>query len=123
MFIRILSLKCRNIKPEFKFEGKWKRTKRNTATCYLCGSKNKMKNSITNGLSFLKHTYHSKTLTANISKYIFLQDLSLKGFWLQKWLSSEKATECRNMIDYLLCLAREGKLKYEYVCLNRQYLL
>lgn len=79
-----------------------------------------MNSSITSGLYFLKHNYHSKILTANFSKYIFLQDLSLKGFWLQKWMNSEKATECRNMIDYLLCLAQEGKLKYEYVHLNRQ---
>lgn len=47
--------------------------------------------------------------------YHLLQDLSLKGFWLQKWLGSDKAVECRNMIDYLLGLTREGKLKYEYV--------
>ncbi|KAH9661126.1 Enoyl-(acyl-carrier-protein) reductase [Citrus sinensis] len=53
-----------------------------------------------------------KPITVSTSSFIF-KDLSLKGFWLQKWLSSEKATECRNMIDYLLCLAREGKLKYD----------
>ena len=43
----------------------------------------------------------------------FLQDLSLRGFWLQKWMSRDKAIECRNMIDYLLGLARDGKLTYE----------
>ncbi|XP_031251571.1 enoyl-[acyl-carrier-protein] reductase, mitochondrial-like [Pistacia vera] len=53
-----------------------------------------------------------KPVTVSTSSFIF-KDLSLKGFWLQKWLSSDKATECRNMIDYLLCLVREGKLKYE----------
>ncbi|KAJ0084783.1 hypothetical protein Patl1_30803 [Pistacia atlantica] len=53
-----------------------------------------------------------KPVTISTSSFIF-KDLSLKGFWLQKWLSSDKATECRNMIDYLLCLVREGKLKYE----------
>ena len=44
-----------------------------------------------------------------------VQDLSLRGFWLQKWMSSVKAKECRVMLDYLLGLAREGKLTYEYV--------
>ncbi|XP_044505771.1 enoyl-[acyl-carrier-protein] reductase, mitochondrial-like [Mangifera indica] len=53
-----------------------------------------------------------KPVTVSTSSFIF-KDISLKGFWLQKWLSSDKATECRNMIDYLLCLVREGKLKYE----------
>ncbi|KAL0689629.1 hypothetical protein Bca4012_089307 [Brassica carinata] len=40
-------------------------------------------------------------------------DLELKGFWLQNWLSLGKVKECREMIDYLLGLARDGKLKYE----------
>ncbi|GLU02444.1 hypothetical protein SLE2022_196940 [Rubroshorea leprosula] len=53
-----------------------------------------------------------KPITVSTSSFIF-KDLSLKGFWLQKWLTSDKAKECRSMIDYLLCLAREGKLKYE----------
>lgn len=44
---------------------------------------------------------------------ITLQDLELKGFWLQNWLSLGKVKECREMIDYLLGLARDGKLKYE----------
>lgn len=43
----------------------------------------------------------------------FSQELSLKGFWLQKWISSDKTDECREMTDYLLGLIREGKLKYE----------
>ncbi|XP_077239620.1 enoyl-[acyl-carrier-protein] reductase, mitochondrial-like isoform X2 [Tasmannia lanceolata] len=42
-----------------------------------------------------------------------LLDLSLRGFWLQKWMSSERAKECRLMIDYLMGLIRDGKLKYE----------
>ncbi|KAI9195664.1 hypothetical protein LWI28_017047 [Acer negundo] len=54
-----------------------------------------------------------KPITVSTSSFIF-KDLSLKGFWLQKWMSSDKAIECRTMIDYLLCLVREGKLKYEY---------
>ncbi|TXG73946.1 hypothetical protein EZV62_002525 [Acer yangbiense] len=53
-----------------------------------------------------------KPVTVSTSSFIF-KDLSLKGFWLQKWMSSDKAIECRTMIDYLLCLVREGKLKYE----------
>lgn len=28
-------------------------------------------------------------------------------------MNSDKVNECRNLIDHLLCLAREGKLKYE----------
>ncbi|KAL8496780.1 hypothetical protein ACS0TY_020454 [Phlomoides rotata] len=46
------------------------------------------------------------------SSFIF-KDLSLRGFWLQKWLSSEKTKECREMIDYLLSLTRSGELKYD----------
>ncbi|EEF32141.1 enoyl-[acyl-carrier-protein] reductase, mitochondrial [Ricinus communis] len=53
-----------------------------------------------------------KPVTVSTSSFIF-KDLSLRGFWLQKWMTSDKAKECRNMIDYLLCLAQEGKLKYE----------
>ncbi|KDP44144.1 hypothetical protein JCGZ_05611 [Jatropha curcas] len=53
-----------------------------------------------------------KPVTVSTSSFIF-KDLTLRGFWLQKWLTSEKAKECRNMIDYLLSLAQEGKLKYE----------
>ncbi|XP_050213939.1 enoyl-[acyl-carrier-protein] reductase, mitochondrial [Mercurialis annua] len=53
-----------------------------------------------------------KPVTVSTSSFIF-KDLSLRGFWLQKWMTSDKAKECRDMIDYLLCLAREGKLKYE----------
>jgi len=41
------------------------------------------------------------------------QDLSLRGFWLQKWMSADGAKECRKMIDHLLDLMREGKLKYQ----------
>ncbi|PPR80786.1 hypothetical protein GOBAR_AA39930 [Gossypium barbadense] len=53
-----------------------------------------------------------KPVTVSTSSFIF-KDLSLKGFWLQKWLSADKAKECRDMVDYLLRLAQEGKLKYE----------
>ncbi|KAL4610325.1 hypothetical protein ACB092_08G042800 [Castanea dentata] len=53
-----------------------------------------------------------KPITVSTSSFIF-KDLSLRGFWLQKWMSSDKANECRPMIDYLLDRAREGKLKYE----------
>ncbi|KAL2508534.1 putative trans-2-enoyl-CoA reductase [Forsythia ovata] len=53
-----------------------------------------------------------KPITVSTSSFIF-KDLSLRGFWLQKWMSSDKAKECRVMIDYLLSLARESKLTYE----------
>ncbi|XP_072975276.1 enoyl-[acyl-carrier-protein] reductase, mitochondrial [Typha angustifolia] len=53
-----------------------------------------------------------KPITASTSSFIF-KDLALRGFWLQKWMSSEKANDCRAMIDYLLSLVQSGKLKYE----------
>ncbi|XP_073145712.1 enoyl-[acyl-carrier-protein] reductase, mitochondrial [Henckelia pumila] len=71
-------------------------------------------------LKFLKHggtmvTYggmSKKPVTVSTSSFIF-KDLTLRGFWLQKWLSTEKSKECREMVDYLLSLTRDGKLKYE----------
>ncbi|KAG5566842.1 hypothetical protein RHGRI_002399 [Rhododendron griersonianum] len=53
-----------------------------------------------------------KPITVSTSSFIF-KDLSLRGFWLQKWMSSDKAKECRKMIDHLLSIVREGKLTYE----------
>ncbi|XP_047314038.1 enoyl-[acyl-carrier-protein] reductase, mitochondrial-like [Impatiens glandulifera] len=53
-----------------------------------------------------------KPITVSTSSFIF-KDLSLRGFWLQKWMTSDKSMECRPMIDYLLGLTREGKLSYE----------
>uniref|UniRef100_A0A0D3A8N8 Enoyl-[acyl-carrier-protein] reductase, mitochondrial n=1 Tax=Brassica oleracea var. oleracea TaxID=109376 RepID=A0A0D3A8N8_BRAOL len=53
-----------------------------------------------------------KPITVSTTSFIF-KDLELKGFWLQNWLSLGKVRECREMIDYLLGLARDGKLKYE----------
>ncbi|KAL3530660.1 hypothetical protein ACH5RR_009982 [Cinchona calisaya] len=53
-----------------------------------------------------------KPITVSTTSFIF-KDLSLRGFWLQKCLSSDKAKECRSMIDYLLGLSREGKLIYD----------
>ncbi|KAG8093472.1 hypothetical protein GUJ93_ZPchr0012g19015 [Zizania palustris] len=53
-----------------------------------------------------------KPVTISTSSFIF-KDLSLRGFWLQKWMNSDKAEESRTMIDYLLSLVHEGKLKYE----------
>ncbi|GAV71380.1 ADH_zinc_N domain-containing protein/ADH_N domain-containing protein [Cephalotus follicularis] len=52
-----------------------------------------------------------KPITVSTSSFIF-KDLSLRGFWLQKWIIADKAQECRRMIDYLLRLAKDGKLKY-----------
>ncbi|EPS60461.1 hypothetical protein M569_14344, partial [Genlisea aurea] len=53
-----------------------------------------------------------KPITISTSSFIF-KDLSLRGFWLQKWLSPDKTRECRDMIDYLLSLASRGELRYE----------
>ncbi|KAL6905962.1 hypothetical protein ACP4OV_003563 [Aristida adscensionis] len=47
------------------------------------------------------------------TSYFIFKDLSLRGFWLQRWINSEKAEDCRKMIDYLLDLVHEGKLKYD----------
>ncbi|TVU27431.1 hypothetical protein EJB05_30041, partial [Eragrostis curvula] len=52
--------------------------------------------------------------TCDCSYFIFhFKDISLQGFWLQKWMNSDKADDCRTTIDYLLGLVHEGKLKYE----------
>ncbi|CAL5387135.1 unnamed protein product [Camellia sinensis] len=55
-----------------------------------------------------------KPITVSTSSFIF-KDLSLRGFWLQKWMTSDKAKECRKLIDHLLSLVREGKLTYEMI--------
>ncbi|KAF3627218.1 putative trans-2-enoyl-CoA reductase, mitochondrial [Capsicum annuum] len=67
-----------------------------------------------------------KPITVSTSSFIFKASLSiilscssceehtLKGFWLQRWMSSDKTEERQSMIDYLLGLCRDGKLKYEY---------
>ncbi|KAH0713255.1 hypothetical protein KY289_009214 [Solanum tuberosum] len=53
-----------------------------------------------------------KLITVSTSAFIF-KELTLTGFWLQRWMSSDKAEERQSMIDYLLGLCRDGKLKYE----------
>lgn len=53
-----------------------------------------------------------KPITVSTTSFIF-KDLSLRGFWLQRWLRTDKVHECRKMVEYLLDLAREGKLRYE----------
>ncbi|KAJ0560294.1 putative trans-2-enoyl-CoA reductase (NADPH) [Helianthus annuus] len=53
-----------------------------------------------------------KPITVSTSSFIF-KELSLKGFWLQKWISSGNTEASREMVDYLLGLIREGKLKYD----------
>ncbi|KAK7261411.1 hypothetical protein RIF29_27721 [Crotalaria pallida] len=71
-------------------------------------------------LKFLRHggtmvTYggmSKKPVTVSTSSFIF-KDLSLRGFWLQKWLGTDKAEESRKMIDRLLGLVQDGKLKYK----------
>ncbi|XP_043697572.1 enoyl-[acyl-carrier-protein] reductase, mitochondrial [Telopea speciosissima] len=77
-------------------------------------------NSATLVLKFLRQggtmvTYggmSKKPVTVSTSSFIF-KDLALRGFWLQKWTTSERAKESRPMIDYLLDLVRRGELKYE----------
>ncbi|XP_011627368.2 probable trans-2-enoyl-CoA reductase, mitochondrial isoform X1 [Amborella trichopoda] len=53
-----------------------------------------------------------KPITVSTSFFIF-KDLSLRGFWLHNWLTSHRAYQYRVIIDYLLDLVHEGKLKYE----------
>uniref|UniRef100_A0A699IN43 Enoyl-[acyl-carrier-protein] reductase, mitochondrial n=1 Tax=Tanacetum cinerariifolium TaxID=118510 RepID=A0A699IN43_TANCI len=53
-----------------------------------------------------------KPITVSTSSFIF-KDLSLKGFWLRKLSNSDQTEEYRKMIDYLLSLIRERKLKYD----------
>ncbi|PKA65890.1 putative trans-2-enoyl-CoA reductase, mitochondrial [Apostasia shenzhenica] len=53
-----------------------------------------------------------KPVSVSTSSFIF-KDLALRGFWLQKWMTSDKVGDCRAMIDYLLSLVQSGKLKYE----------
>ncbi|KAM3398586.1 enoyl-OS-acyl-carrier-protein [Capsicum galapagoense] len=53
-----------------------------------------------------------KPITVSTSSFIF-KEHTLKGFWLQRWMSSDKTEERQSMIDYLLGLCRDGKLKYE----------
>lgn len=53
-----------------------------------------------------------KPVTVSTSSFIF-KELSLRGFWLQNWLSEDKGEEARRMIDRLLGLVQDGKLKYK----------
>ncbi|KAM0953248.1 putative trans-2-enoyl-CoA reductase (NADPH) [Dioscorea sansibarensis] len=53
-----------------------------------------------------------KPITVSTSSFIF-KDLSLRGFWLQKWMNTEKAQDCRAMADHLLSFVEQGELKYE----------
>ncbi|KAL8089781.1 enoyl-[acyl-carrier-protein] reductase, mitochondrial-like [Apium graveolens] len=53
-----------------------------------------------------------KPVTVSTSAFIF-KELSLRGFWLQNLMSSAKGEGCKSMVDYLLGLARVGKLTYE----------
>lgn len=73
----------------------------------------KVKTSFPSCLCLFSLTTFCLPVSVMICLQMSLQDLSFRGFWLQKWMTSDKANECRNMIDYLLCLAREEKLKYE----------
>ncbi|KAI3850857.1 hypothetical protein MKW98_012850 [Papaver atlanticum] len=77
-------------------------------------------NSASSVLKFLRQggtmlTYggmSKKPVTVSTSAFIF-KDLTLRGFWLQNMMNSDRAVDCRVMIDYLLSLMRDRKLKYE----------
>ncbi|XP_039161975.1 enoyl-[acyl-carrier-protein] reductase, mitochondrial-like, partial [Eucalyptus grandis] len=53
-----------------------------------------------------------KPITVSTPSFIF-KDLSLRGFWLHNWMSSNDLRGCRRMIDHLLELVQDGKLKYK----------
>ncbi|KAI5413296.1 hypothetical protein KIW84_057774 [Lathyrus oleraceus] len=53
-----------------------------------------------------------KPVTVSTSSFIF-KELSLRGFWLQNWLNTDKTEEGRRMIDRLLGLVQDEKLKYK----------
>ncbi|XP_063943112.1 enoyl-[acyl-carrier-protein] reductase, mitochondrial isoform X2 [Daucus carota subsp. sativus] len=53
-----------------------------------------------------------KPITVSTSSFIF-KELSLRGFYLQNFMTSSRAEECKSSIDYLLGLMREGKLTYD----------
>lgn len=53
-----------------------------------------------------------KPITVSTSSFIF-KDLALRGFWLQKLMTSDSTMACRPKIDYLLSLVQRGILKYE----------
>ncbi|MCL7041986.1 hypothetical protein MKW94_008236 [Papaver nudicaule] len=78
-------------------------------------------NSATSVLKFLRQggtmvTYggmSKEPVTVSTSALIF-KDLTLRGFWLENMMMTLKRTQdCRVLIDYLLSLMQEGKLKYE----------
>ncbi|KAJ0921329.1 putative trans-2-enoyl-CoA reductase (NADPH) [Helianthus annuus] len=53
-----------------------------------------------------------KPVTVSTSAFVF-KELTLTGFYVQNWLSLDRNEELREMLDYLLGLIREGKLKYD----------
>lgn len=54
-----------------------------------------------------------KPITVSTSSFIF-KELSLRGFYLQNFMTSSRAEECKSAIDYLLGLMRDGKVTYDY---------
>uniref|UniRef100_A0A1U7V3N4 enoyl-[acyl-carrier-protein] reductase n=1 Tax=Nicotiana sylvestris TaxID=4096 RepID=A0A1U7V3N4_NICSY len=54
-------------------------------------------------------------VTVSTSYFIF-KDITLKGFWLQEWKLDQ--AKYRDWIDYLLALARAGKLKYDIILMH-----
>ncbi|KAL8115649.1 enoyl-[acyl-carrier-protein] reductase, mitochondrial-like isoform X2 [Apium graveolens] len=53
-----------------------------------------------------------KPITVSTSSFIF-KELSLRGFYLQNFMTPSGAEECKSAIDYLLGLMREGKVTYD----------
>ncbi|KAL8236540.1 hypothetical protein R6Q59_017621 [Mikania micrantha] len=53
-----------------------------------------------------------RPVTVSTSSFIF-KELSLTGFYLQNWMTLDHNGTCRRMLDNLLGLIREGKLKYD----------
>ncbi|XP_078430130.1 polyketide synthase, enoylreductase family protein [Wolffia australiana] len=53
-----------------------------------------------------------KPVSVSTSQLIF-KDISVRGFWLQKWMTPEKSQQFREMVDQLLRLVRNGHLKYQ----------
>ncbi|KAI7732564.1 hypothetical protein M8C21_024170 [Ambrosia artemisiifolia] len=53
-----------------------------------------------------------KPVTVSTSSFIF-KELTLMGYYVQNWLTLDRNEECREMLDYLMGLIREGKLKYD----------
>ncbi|GAQ87447.1 Mitochondrial Enoyl-ACP Synthase [Klebsormidium nitens] len=54
-----------------------------------------------------------KPVTISTSYFIF-KDITCKGFWVSRWAQEHSAEERSKMIDYLLGLARDKKLTFNF---------